>query len=185
MVPTALVENSLLFITFVVFCAGFDYKLVKFVTAVLREMDDKIPQAKEWAFKVALNHSQISGTFRNALSRRLDEILLPILAKIIGLCDKNYNLTIIHKNCGNEKIVSPIAKIWLEIMSDRNLCNITYEDVFTESVKKQRTLIPGIGASRSDHFYKCQFPFSWICRSVINSRKCDAALLAGMMMDNM
>ena len=158
---------------------------MKFVSAVLKEMDDKLPQAKEWAFKVALNHSQIGGTFRNALSRRLDEILLPILAKIIGLIDKNYNLTIIHDNRDSEKIASPIAKIWLEIMSDRNLCKITYEDVFTDGVRKQRTLIPGIGASRSDHFYKCQFPFSWICRSVINSRKCDAALLAGMLVYNM
>ena len=155
---------------------------MQFVTAVLREMDDNLPETKEWAFKEALMHSQISGTFRNALSRRLDKILLPILAKIIGLIDKNYNLTIIHNNRDNERIALPIAKIWLEIFSDRKLCRITYEEVFTNSnVRKPKKWVPGIGTNLSDHFYTCQFPFSWICREVINLQKQDATVLAGIL----
>ena len=144
-------------------------------------MDDKNPEAKDWAFQQALKHSQISGTFRNALSRKLDKILLPILAKIIALIDKNYNLTIIHENRDSKKISLPIAKIWLEIFSDRTLCKISYEDVFTtNNMTKTKKWVPGIGVSLSDHFYVCQFPFSWICREVINVQKRDSAVLAGM-----
>jgi len=143
-------------------------------------MDEKLPQTKEWAFKVALKHSQISGTYRSALSRRLDEILLPVLAKIIQLIDMNYNLTIIHNNRDSERIESPIAKIWLGIMSHRNLCKITYEDIFTSIAKEQRRQLPGIRASQSDYFYQCQFPFSWICRNEINSRIQDIMKLKGM-----
>ena len=155
--------------------------MVQFVTAVLKEIDDINPEAKDWVFEEALKHSQISGTFRNALSRRLDKILLPILAKIIALIDKNFNLSIIHKHSDNTKISSPIARLWLEIFSERTLCRISYEDIFTTSnVAKAKKWIPGIGATLSDCFYKCDFPFSWICREVINVQKRDSAILAGM-----
>ena len=144
-------------------------------------MDDIYPEAKEWAFEEALKHSQISGTFRNALSRRLDKILLPILAKIIALIDKNFNLTIIHKHRDNIKILSPIARLWLEIFSERTLCRISYEDIFTtNNVAKAKKWIPGIGATLSDRFYECQFPFSWICREVINVQRSHSAILAGI-----
>ena len=154
--------------------------MVQFVTAVLKEIDDINPEAKDWVFEEALKHSQISGTFRNALSRRLDKILLPILAKIIALIDKNFNLTIIHEHRDNIKISSPIAKLWLEIFSERTLCRISYEDIFTTNVAKTKKWVPGIGATLSDHFYKCDFPFSWICREVINVQKRHSAILAGM-----
>ena len=161
--------------------SSFDYRLIQFVTAILKEMDNKNPKAKNWAFKEAIKHSQISGTFRNALSRRLDRILLPILAKIIGLIDKNYNLTIIHKHRDSRKISSPIAKLWLEIFSERTLCKLSYEDVFTDNnVTQIRKWVPGIGASLSDRFYKCEFPFSWICREIINVQKHNSAVFAGM-----
>lgn len=161
--------------------SSFDCRLVQFVTAVLKEMDDKNSKAKDWAFEEALKHSQISGTFRNALSRRLDQILLPILAKVIALIDKNFNLTIIHEHRDHVRILSPIASLWLEIFSERKLCKISYEDVFANaSVVKTKKWVPRIGASLSDQFYKCQFPFSWICREVINVQKCDSAVLAGM-----
>ena len=155
--------------------------MVQFVTGVLKEIDDINPEAKDWVFEEALKHSQISGTFRNALSRRLDKILLPILAKIIALIDKNFNLTIIHVHRDNTKISSPIARLWLEIFSERTLCRITYEDIFTtNNVAKTKKWIPGIGATLSDKFYTCSFPFSWICREVINVQKRDSAILAGM-----
>ena len=162
--------------------SSFDCRLVQFVTAVLKEMDSINPEAKDWAFDEALKHSQISGTFRNALSRRLDKILLPILAKIIALIDKNFNLTIIHENRDSKKISSPIAKLWLEIFSERSLCRISYEDIFsTNNVSKTKKWVPGIGVTLSDQFYKCTFPFSWICREVINAQKRDATILAGML----
>ena len=161
--------------------SSFDCRLVQFVTAILKEMDDKNSKAKEWVFEEALKHSQISGTFRNALSRRLDQILLPILAKIIALIDKNFNLTIIHDHRDNVRILSPIARLWLEILSERKLCKISYEDIFaTDNVAKAKKWVPRIGASLSDQFYKCQFPFSWICREVINVQKRDSAVLAGL-----
>ena len=158
--------------------SSFDCRFVQFVTAVLKEVEDKNSKAQDWAFKEALRHSQISGTFRNALSQRLDQILLPILAKIIALIDKNFNLTIIHDHRDCKKNLLPIAKLWLEIFSERKLCKISCEDVFTTDNVKKR--VPRIGASLSDQFYKCQFPFSWICREVINVQKRDSAVLAGM-----
>ena len=160
--------------------SSFYCRLVHFVTVVLKEMDDKNPTLKQWAFEEALKHSQLSGTFRNTLSRKLDKILLPILAKIIALIDKNFNLSIIHAHCDSKKISLPIAKLWLEIFSEQSLCKISYEDIFTNNVTQAKKWIPGIGASLSDHFYKCTFPFSWICRDVINIQKRDSAVLAGM-----
>ena len=162
--------------------SSFDCRLVQFVTAILKEMDDINPKAKDWAFEEALKHSQISGTFRNALSRRLDKILLPILAKIIALIDKNFNLSIIHNHRDNIKLSSPIAKVWLEIFSERSLCKICYDDIFTtNNVTRAKKWVPGIGATLSEHFYKCHFPFSWICREVINVVKRDSsAILAGI-----
>ena len=76
--------------------------------------------------------------------------------------------------------LSPIAKLWLEIFSERKLCKISYKEIFTTTdVTEAKKWVPRIGASVSDHFYKCQFPFSWICREVINIQKRDSAVLAG------
>jgi len=131
-----------------------------------------MPGSKEWAFDKASMYSQITGTFRNALSQRMDQTLLPVLAKVIGLIDKNYNLSIIHSNRNAESITSPLARIWLEFFSNRNLLSITYKDVFTEkNIMKPNKWVPGIGASLSDYVYKCKFPFSWICQDTINSQK--------------
>ena len=161
--------------------SSFDFRLIQFVTAVLQEMDLKNSKTKEWALEEALKHAQISGTFRNTLSQRLDKILLPILVQIIALIDKNFNLTIMHDNRDSIKKLSPIAKLWLEIFSERKLCKISYEEIFTTTdVVKTKKWVPRISASFSDHFYKCQFPFSWICQAVINFQKRDSAVLAGM-----
>lgn len=145
---------------------SFDSRLVQFIADVLQDMGDNTSAPKEWAFEEALNYLHISGTFRNSLSQRLDNILVPILVKIIGLIDKNFNLSIIYKH--HDKMDSPIARLWLEIFADRNLCKLGYEDVFTDKNKEQEQWVPGIGASRSEHYYKCCFPFSWLCREAIN-----------------
>ena len=60
---------------------------MKHILSVLKERD-KIVQEREWVLMEAMNEKrlQCGGTFRNVLSRKLDEVVVPIFAENPCLC---------------------------------------------------------------------------------------------------
>ncbi len=71
--------------------------LVKQIKILLKERDE-IKNDKEWVLNEALNgrHLQSGGTFQNVLTRRLDEVIIPLFAAIIAFIDQYSNLNLVN-----------------------------------------------------------------------------------------
>ena len=141
-----------------------------------------MPDPRNWAFFESIESRKLrqSGTFRNCLSRRFDEIIVPIFAEILSIIDKNYNLNLIH---GEPDQSSLTAQLWLGIFANNQICRFSYSDIITKGQQQRqhndRIRVPGIGKLLASPEYKCKFPFSWLIRDAINSRWNDAAASAG------
>lgn len=135
--------------------------LVKHILQVLRERDGEQAEDKEWVLDEALNpkHLQFGGTFTNVLTRRIDEILTPILAEIIASIDFNYNLDLLRDHHVRD---TPIHTLWISMFE-------TYE--YKEVGANPRDQVPGVGGHLSENVFKCQFPFSWIIKDRVEAER--------------
>ena len=105
---------------------------------------------------------------------------MPIFAEILGTIDKNYNLSLIHDAPDQSSL---IAKLWLGIFANKQICTFSYNDVVLKNQQQQqhnyRIRVPGIGALLALPDYRCKFPFSWIVKDTIDSRWDSATALVG------
>jgi hypothetical protein len=145
--------------------------LIQHIFNVLQQRDDVREDEKEWIFKEAMNPKSLQhgGTFRNALSRRVDDVVTPIFSEIISAIDQNYNLNMIAK--GED---SPLSQFWLQIFRDPSLMQFNYTDMVMP-----RKEIPGLGGRKSREDFACQLPFSWLIFEAMNSQWNVAKTAAG------
>lgn len=78
--------------------ATFYGSLVKHIKSLLEERE-KCLIDKEWILTEALSGRKLQegGTFQNVLTRRLDEIIIPIFAKILQFVDQYSNLNLLKQ----------------------------------------------------------------------------------------
>ena len=128
--------------------------IVKLIKKILQEQEkDTLPHA--WIVKEAqdIKNLQNAGTFRNALVRKFDSILVPILAEIIAFVDENCNLDLLE---------SPdLRDLWLMIFRSDELC--------------QTKLFQLASISKADHLvnkgiWEFEFPFSWIIYNYVKEK---------------
>ena len=160
----------------------FHHILVEHISSVLQERDAIIPDSKNWVFLESVESKKLrqGGTFRNCLSKKFDEVIVPIFAEILGIIDKNYNISLIHDAPDQSSL---IAKLWLDIFANKQICIFSYNDVVLKNQQQQqhnyRVRVPGIGALLALPNYKCKFPFSWIVKDIIDSQWDNATALVG------
>ena len=151
----------------------FHHILIEHIGNVLYEKDSGMTNATDWAFDESMESKKLrqGGTFRNCLSRKFDEVIVPIFAKILGSIDKNYNLSLIH-NVKDDRS-SLIAQLWLGIFADKQVCRFNYNEFVTKSQQQQQKnkgKVPGIGTLLASPDYVCKFPFSWLVKDAIDSQ---------------
>ena len=139
-----------------------------------------MPDSDDWAFFVSMETKKLlqGGTFRNSLSRKLDEIIVPIFAEILSVIDKNFNLNLIHNAPDKSSL---IARVWLGIFADRKICHFNYNDMVAKNQQQHsyRSRVPGIGSLLASPDYVCKLPFSWLVKDAIDSQWDNANALAG------
>jgi len=151
----------------------FHHVLIDHISKLMLERDSDMPNAKDWAYIESVDSKKLrqGGTFRNCLSRKFDEVIVPIFANILGSIDKNYNLSLIHNVKDDQS--SLIAQLWLGIFANKQVCRFTYNDVVTKNQKQQqnyRGKVPGIGTLLASPDFICKFPFSWLVKDAIDSQ---------------
>lgn len=115
----------------------------------------------EWIYKEAIDMKSLqkAGTFRNALLRKLDQLITGIFAEIIAYVNRYDNLLVL-----TESGKLHLQYLWFDIFTSEHLC--------------QRTILKASSSPRSefssvqsvdDHYFTCQFPFSWAIFSAIKS----------------
>ena len=147
--------------------------LVQHIFVVLQEREE-VFEGEKWVIKEAMNarNLQHGGTFRNVLSRKVDEVVTPIFAEIIASVDRNYNLDLINPKDGDLSI----SKFWLRIFSDSSIMQFNYRDMVTP-----REQVPGVGGRKTGEDFKCELPFSWLIYDAVDSQWDNAKSLAGKM----
>ena len=143
--------------------------LVSHIHRILKERDS-VFENSNWILHEAMSKRrlQMGGTFFNVLSRRLDDIIVPIFSKIIAFLDRSYNLSLLQP----DKLNTPPCQLWLKIFrSNRVEQELRFENNFV----MQKVPVTG------DEFI-CQFPFSWLFIELIDSQWDDAQSLAGTYM---
>ena len=71
--------------------------LVKHIKNLLEEREKSLLD-QEWVLKEALSGKKLQsgGTFQNVLSRKLDEVIIPIFAAVLLFVDQFSNLNILE-----------------------------------------------------------------------------------------
>ena len=146
--------------------------LVEHITNVLEQHDQVHPAESKWIVNEAMNAKNLhqGGTFRNVLSRKVDQVVIPIFSEIIAAIDQNCNLNLIDPNDEH----APLSQLWLHIFSDPNIVKFDYNDMITD----KHQLI-GLGGRRSRSDFKCHLPFSWLIHDSVNGQWDNAKSSAG------
>ena len=72
---------------------------MKRITLLLKERET-VSKDVHWVLNEACNGRslQSGGTFQNVLARKLDEVIVPVFARILASIDCYYNIDIIYHN---------------------------------------------------------------------------------------
>ncbi|XP_076843194.1 E3 ubiquitin-protein ligase rnf213-alpha isoform X2 [Brachyhypopomus gauderio] len=118
--------------------------------------DEHAVFSKTWVIKEASNIDalQEGGTFRHTLWKRIQAVVIPFLAQLVSVMDRDHNLDLlVDANSGE-----CVKKLWLDIFGNDKLLNVPYTRVDTNSLNKTVVVQNYIAASRC---LGCIMPFSW------------------------
>lgn len=131
---------------------------------MLKERESVWKEEKHWVIREAMDMKSLhhGGTFRNVLSRKVDEVITPIFSEIISSIDRNCNLNLIDPR--NEDLPR-LSQFWLRIFRDPQLMQFNYTDMVAP-----REQIPGLGGRKSREDFTCELPFSWLIFEAVNNQ---------------
>ncbi len=149
--------------SFIIDNAQFYGVLIQHIYNVLCERDEVHEDEKEWVFNEAINVSKLrdGGTFRNALSRKVDSVIIPIFSEIIAAIDRNYNLDLIDSKNENPQL----SQFFLDLFCDSSIMQFNYNDMITP-----REQVPGVGGRKTGEDFKGEMPFSWLIHEAVWSQ---------------
>ncbi|MBN3286120.1 RN213 ligase, partial [Polyodon spathula] len=101
---------------------------------LLARHDENSLSAKNWVFKEATNIDalQEGGTFRHTLWKRVQAVVIPCLAQVISLIDRDCNLDLLMDSNSDQLV----KKLWMDIFGDVKLLDIPYARVDKNSESK-------------------------------------------------
>ena len=114
------------------------------------------------------------GTFRKALWKRVYSAVVPILAEIIALADRDSNLDLMTTD-------NPWAStLWLEILANRNVSELSYSKMISPVTNTVRERVQVIGSGAGGHRFLCRFPFSYLIKQRVEKMLKDAYSVSGI-----
>ena len=143
--------------------------LVHHMHNLLKQREEVHVYDKNWVLNEAMNAKtlQSGGTFRNALSRRIDSIILPIFTAIIRFIDYNYNLDLIAQES--------LSQLWLDMFGNNQIMQFNYDSMISKE------WVPRSGGRIPAMEFKCRLPFSWVIKDAVDSQWENAKHQAGSM----
>ncbi|KAM3598560.1 uncharacterized protein V6R79_019582 [Siganus canaliculatus] len=115
-----------------------------------------------WVIKEASNFDalQEGGTFRHTLWKRVQAVVVPLLAQLISVIDRDQNLSILlDAKCGDS-----VKRLWLDIFGNEKLLEVPYPTQDHNTTTKT-ILVPNYIAH--DRNMGCSMPFSWRIKSYL------------------
>ena len=145
--------------------------VVTHIHRLLEEREHIFEHGANWILEEALDTKKLqsSGTFRNVLTRKLDEEMSRPFTEIIAFIDRHYNLDLLNQDRSEEHVI----RLWLAIFELPTLLPFRFSDLIT--VQK----VPGVGGRMSVSDFKCQFPFSWVVQQTFDDLWINAKTVDG------
>ncbi|KAK9965830.1 hypothetical protein ABG768_004896 [Culter alburnus] len=142
----------------------FQEVLLKRLVFALMRKEELVPNAEDWAYKVAKNHKalQEGGTLRHTLWRFLQGFLTPVLAQVLEVLDRDCNLNLLY----GEGLSEGLAQFWLDIFENQQLLDLNLSQNASTSeqeINVQCQLFVG------EVERPCAAPFSWLIKTYCQS----------------
>uniref|UniRef100_A0A3P8VZZ7 RING-type E3 ubiquitin transferase n=1 Tax=Cynoglossus semilaevis TaxID=244447 RepID=A0A3P8VZZ7_CYNSE len=109
-----------------------------------------------WVIKEASNIDalQEGGTFRHTLWKRIQAVVIPLMAQLVSVIDRDHNLDILlDSNCGDS-----LKRLWLDLFSHDKFLEIPQIKVDNNSETKTILVQNYIAQDKN---LSCSMPFSW------------------------
>ncbi|XP_076122057.1 E3 ubiquitin-protein ligase rnf213-alpha-like isoform X3 [Alosa pseudoharengus] len=128
---------------------------------LLARDDEGSHSATSWVFKEAANIDalQEGGTFRHTLWKRVQAVVIPFLAQLISVIDRDSNLDLLLDPDASEALKA----LWLDIFKNAKLLEVPYTRV--DSSEAKTILVPS--SIRAAGGQGCSMPFSWRIRDYL------------------
>ncbi len=142
---------------------------------LLKEREKKAYNPNEWLQSEALSGTGVQewGTFRKALWKRVYSAVVPILAEIITLADRDSNLDLMTTD-------NPwFSALWLKILADPNLSELSYSKMISPVTNSVRERVQVLGSGAGGHRFFCRFPFSFFVKQRMEKLLKDAYSVSG------
>ena len=145
------------FVLFHVDTTSFYGIIVKYIHILLREREGFYNSSSNWVLEEAMNTRKlhIGGTFKNALAKRIDNVIIPFFAEVIAFIDRNQNLYHL-KDLGKRQCT--MHDLWLHIFSTPELFSLNFAE------------IAGRDKAPVDDGFRCKFPFSWLIKEAVDNQ---------------
>ena len=142
---------------------------------LLKERESNAFSANEWLYSEALSGTGVQewGTFRKALWKRVYSAVVPMLAEIIALADRDSNLDLMNNGNGW------VSTFWLNILANPNISELTYSKIISPVTNSVRERVQVLGSGAGGHVFQCMFPFSFLIKQRVEKLLKDAFSVAG------
>ncbi len=142
---------------------------------LLKERENKAYNAHEWLHSEALSGTGVQewGTFRKALWKRVYSAVVPILAEIIALADRDSNLDLMTNDS------TWVSTLWLQILADPNISELSYSKMISPVTNSVRERVQVLGSGAGGHGFLCRFPFSFLIKQRVEKMLKDAFSVSG------
>ncbi|XP_033998788.1 E3 ubiquitin-protein ligase rnf213-alpha isoform X3 [Trematomus bernacchii] len=117
---------------------------------------DGLSIKSNWVIKEASNIDalQEGGTFRHTLWKRVQAVVIPLLAQLVSVIDRDQNMNILL----DEKCGGFVKRLWLDIFGNDKLLEIPHLTLDPNSETKTILVQNYIAQDRN---MSCSMPFSW------------------------
>nr|XP_015798016.2 E3 ubiquitin-protein ligase rnf213-alpha [Nothobranchius furzeri] len=115
-----------------------------------------------WVLKEASNIDalQEGGTFRQTLWKRVQAVIVPLLAQLVSIIDRDQNMDLLlDANC-----CESVKRLWLDIFSNEKLLEISHLKMDHRSETRTILVQNYVAQDRNMH---CSMPFSWRIKDCI------------------
>ncbi|KAJ7339377.1 hypothetical protein OS493_005771 [Desmophyllum pertusum] len=138
---------------------------------LLKESESTAYNAHKWLHSEALAGTSVQecGTFRKAIWKRVYSAVVPILAEIIALADRDSNLDLMK----NES--TWVSTLWLKILANPNISELSYNKMISPVTNSVRERVQVIASGAGGHRFCCRFPFSFLIKQRVDKWLKDAS----------
>ncbi|KAM9519265.1 E3 ubiquitin-protein ligase rnf213-alpha-like [Salvelinus alpinus] len=145
--------------------AGFLSILKRRLHSLLETREKNTNLTKNWVISEASNIDALheGGTFRQTLWKRVQTVVIPLLAQLVSVIDRDGNLDLLLDTNSEE----PIQKLWLDIFGDDKLLDVPfpYSSVDNNATSKTFLVQNNIPIDKN---ISCIMPFSWRIKDYLN-----------------